>query len=174
MGQLIDDLLKLSRINRSELDRVKVDLSGLCTKVLGELARAHPERRVEVLVQPGLSVQADRRLLLVVLENLLGNAWKFTAKCADARIEVGESTSSEGERAFYIRDNGAGFDMVYRDKLFKAFQRLHSAEEFEGTGIGLAIVQRVIHRHGGRVWAEAELGQGAYFCFTLPDGETRP
>jgi PAS domain S-box-containing protein len=167
MGQLIDDLMKLSRINRSELESVPVDLSGLCRQVLDGLVQADPGRRVEVAIQPDMRAQADRHLLLVVLENLLGNAWKFTAKCQDARIEVGESADA-GERSWFIRDNGAGFEMAYREKLFQAFQRLHSMDEYEGTGIGLAIVQRIIHRHGGRVWAEAEPGTGATFCFTLP------
>jgi PAS domain S-box-containing protein len=168
MGQLIDDLLKLSRVSRSELTRQEVDLSSLCEQVLDELTRANPDRRVECSIQPGLLAQADPRLLLVVLENLLRNAWKFTTRSEYARIEVGQSSSPEGERGFFIRDNGAGFDMVYVDKLFNAFQRLHAAEEFEGTGIGLAIVQRIIHRHGGRVWAEAEVGKGATFSFSLP------
>jgi signal transduction histidine kinase len=168
MGQLIDDLLNLSRINRRELEFVAVDLSGLCRQVLGELARADPERQVQVAIQPDLQVRADHRLLLVVLENLLGNAWKFTARRQDARIEVGEAAAAGGERCWFIRDNGAGFEMAYLGKLFQSFQRLHSASDYEGTGIGLAIVQRIILRHGGRVWAEAEPGAGATFSFTLP------
>ena len=172
MGQLIDDLLKLSRVNRSEMDRMDVDVSSLCRKVLEERALADPARRVEFSIQPGLLVRADRRLLLVVLENLLGNAWKFTSKSEDAQIKVGATRSPDGARAFFVRDNGAGFDMAYSNKLFNAFQRLHTAEEFEGTGIGLAIVQRIIHRHGGQIWAEAEPGKGATFFFTLPERGT--
>lgn len=169
MGQLIDDLLKLSRINRSGLDRVEIDLSALCRKVADDLVRAHPGRNVELSIQEGMSAQADRRLLLVVLENLLGNAWKFTSKRDAARIEVREASSPEGERIYTVQDNGAGFDMAYVSKLFSAFQRLHAASEFEGTGIGLAIVQRIIHRHGGRIWAEAAPDMGASFHFTLSD-----
>jgi PAS domain S-box-containing protein len=169
MGQLIDDLLKLSRINRSELELARVDLSGLCRKVLLDLAQANPERRVQSEVQPDMVVRADRRLLLVVLENLLGNAWKFTARSEDARIEVGEAPGTGDAPAFRIRDNGAGFEMAYAEKLFKPFQRLHASDDYEGTGIGLAIVQRIINRHGGEVWGEGTPGQGAAFFFTLPE-----
>jgi light-regulated signal transduction histidine kinase (bacteriophytochrome) len=169
MGQLIDDILKLSRINRSELDRMEIDLSQMCGKILENLAREAPDRTMEIAVQPGLTVQADRRLMLVALENMLGNAWKFTSRCERPRIEVNETTSPEGDRILFIRDNGAGFDMQYVGKIFDAFQRLHSTDEFEGTGIGLAIVQRIIHRHGGRIWAEAEIERGATFFFTLPE-----
>jgi PAS domain S-box-containing protein len=168
MGLLIDDLLKLSQINRSELNMAEIDLSALCGMVCGELQRSGRERRVEVVIRPGMAARADGRLMMVVLENLLGNAWKFTARCPAPRVEAGETVSAQGERAFFIRDNGAGFDMAYAGKLFQAFQRLHSAAEYEGTGIGLAIVQRIIHRHGGRVWAEAAPGEGAAFFFTIP------
>ena len=136
---------------------------------MDELTIAASERRIEVSIQPGMSVWADPNLLLVAMENLLRNAWKFTSKRDDPRIEVVETTSLSGEPVFIIRDNGAGFDMANADKLFDAFHRLHSADEFEGTGIGLAIVQRIISRHGGNVWAEAETGKGATFFFTLPD-----
>jgi light-regulated signal transduction histidine kinase (bacteriophytochrome) len=136
--------------------------------VCGELQRSGRERRVEVVIRPGMAARADCRLMMVVLENLLGNAWKFTARCPAPRVEAGETVSAQGERAFFIRDNGAGFDMAYAGKLFQAFQRLHSAADYEGTGIGLAIVQRIIHRHGGRVWAEAAPGEGAAFFFTIP------
>ena len=169
MGQLIDDLLQMSRVSRSEVVRMKTDLSDLCRKVMDELTIAASERRIEVSIQPGMSVWADPNLLLVAMENLLRNAWKFTSKRDDPRIEVVETTSLSGEPVFIIRDNGAGFDMANADKLFDAFHRLHSADEFEGTGIGLAIVQRIISRHGGNVWAEAETGKGATFFFTLPD-----
>jgi len=168
MGQLIDDLLKLSRVGRSELNLAETSVSDLCTQVLDELTTRAPERRLEVSIQPCLSAWADPNLLQVALENLLRNAWKFTSKREGARIEVGETTASSGERVFYIRDNGVGFAMEHVGKLFNAFQRLHSASEFDGTGIGLAIVQRIINRHGGRVWAEAEPSNGATFFFTLP------
>lgn len=170
MGHLIDDLLKLSRTSRAELKAADLDLSRLCARVAGDLADLNPEREVQVAIQPGMRVRADHALMQVVLENLLGNSWKFTSKAGVPRIEVGEAVSPDGERTFFIRDNGAGFDMAFADKLFNAFQRLHSAADFEGTGIGLAIVQRIIQRHGGRIWAEAETGKGATFFFTLPDG----
>jgi light-regulated signal transduction histidine kinase (bacteriophytochrome) len=169
MGQLIEDLLKLSRVSRSELDRMEVDLSSLCGKILDDLARANPERRVDSSIQPGLSVQADPRLLRVALENLLGNAWKFTSQREIARIVIGVTPLTDGKQVFFVQDNGAGFDMQYAEKLFDAFQRLHTSKEFEGTGIGLAIVQRIIHRHGGRIWAEAETGKGTCIFFTLND-----
>jgi len=168
MGHLIDDLLKLSKTSRSELTVVDCDLSNLCSRVAADLADLNPERRVEVTIQPGMSVQADHHLMQVVLENLLGNAWKYTSKCQAPRIEVGEVVSLAGERTFFIRDNGAGFAMAFAHKLFNAFQRLHATSEFEGTGIGLAISQRIIHRHGGRIWAEAEPEKGATFFFTIP------
>jgi len=169
MGHLIDDLLKLSKANRSELMASDCDLSRLWSRVAGDLAELNPERRVEVNIQPGMLVQADQYLFQVVLENLFGNAWKFTSKCRAPRIEMGEIVSPGGERTFFIRDNGAGFDMAFVDKLFNAFQRLHATSEFEGTGIGLAIVQRIIHRHRGRVWAKGEPEKGATFFFTIPE-----
>ena len=167
MGQLIDDLLRLSRVTRSEIHPVTVDLSALAHSIAAELVKSQPERQVEFVITPGLVVNADAQLLRIVVENLLGNAWKFTSKQAAAKIEVGR-TVWQGQSMFFVRDNGAGFDMTYADKLFRAFQRLHPAMEFEGTGIGLATVQRVIHRHGGRVSAEGAVGQGATFYFTLP------
>jgi PAS domain S-box-containing protein len=168
MGQLIDDLLNLSRTSRGELALADCDLSAICGGIAGNLAAVHPDRRVQVTIQPNLQVRADPRLMQVALENLLGNAWKFTAHSSEARIQVEGRVSPDGERAFSIRDNGAGFDMGHAHKLFSAFQRLHSATEFEGTGIGLAIVRRIIHRHHGRTWAEGEPGKGATFFFTLP------
>lgn len=165
MGRLIDDLLNLSRVTRGPLRRERVDLSVMAAEVVGELQRADPARNVEFVVEDGVTAWGDARLLLVALENLLGNAWKFTSKRPGARIEFGVEKRPGG--AYYVRDNGAGFDMGYADKLFGAFQRLHSAGEFEGTGIGLATVQRIVHRHGGRVWAEGEVGRGATFYFTL-------
>jgi two-component system, NtrC family, sensor kinase len=163
MAALIDDLLALSRVTRGEFKRARVDLSALAHDIVDRLRRAAPERAVEVAVADGLESDCDGRLLAVAFENLLGNAWKFTAKRADARIEVG----SIGKRVFFVRDNGAGFDMAYASKLFGMFERLHSPSEFEGTGIGLATVKRVIRRHSGRIWAEAEVNSGATFYFTL-------
>lgn len=171
MGELIDDLLDLSRTTRQELRREVVDLSALARIVATDLQRGEPERRVEFIVSGGLSVVGDARVLRVVLENLLGNSWKFTAKKPQARVEFG-LTEYEGARAYFVRDNGVGFDMAYSGKLFGAFQRLHSSEEFEGTGVGLATVARIVHRHGGKVWAEGKVGEGATFYFTLP-GSTR-
>ena len=172
MGQLIEDLLKLSRINRNGLELTIVNMSGLCHQVVGELLRANPERQFQVVIEPGLVVRADRRMLQVVLENLLGNAWKFTARSAQPRVEVGATTRTDGSPCWFIQDNGAGFDMEYAGKLFQPFQRLHANTDYEGTGIGLAIVQRIIHRHGGEVWAEATPGLGATFYFSLPGLET--
>ena len=166
MAALIDGLLSLSRVARSELQRETVDLSVLVRQALAQLQRAAPDRSVETIVADGLAVDGDPRLLRALLENLLGNAWKFTRDRPIARIEFGASGSG-GERAYFVRDNGAGFDMAYAGKLFGPFQRLHSAAEFEGTGIGLATVQRIINRHGGQVWAEAAPGRGAAFYFTL-------
>jgi light-regulated signal transduction histidine kinase (bacteriophytochrome) len=166
MGALIDDLLSLARITRAEIRAETVDLSGLVGAIAAELQQATPGRDVELAIAPGLSAHGDVRLLRVALENLLRNSWKYTAKQPHARVEFG-STDANGARAFLIRDNGAGFDMQYVDKLFGAFQRLHSADEFEGTGVGLATVRRIITRHGGRIWAEGEVGRGATFYFTL-------
>ncbi|MDB6022607.1 MAG: sensor signal transduction histidine kinase, partial [Pedosphaera sp.] len=168
MGELIDDLLQLSRITRSEVRRAPVDLSALARSVADELRKANPERSVELLIEPDLITQADAHLMRIVLENLLGNAWKFTSQKRAARIEFRRATR-QGTRAYFVRDNGAGFDMAYASKLFGAFQRLHSTAEFPGTGVGLATVQRIIRRHGGQVWAEAEIGHGATFYFTLPN-----
>jgi len=166
MARLIDDLLMLSRVTRSELRREGVDLTALARSVLAGLQQNEPERKVELIISDGLIANGDARLLGVVLQNLLGNAWKFTGKCPMARIEVG-ARQEDGRSVFFVRDNGAGFDMTYADKLFGVFQRLHSGGEFEGTGIGLATVQRIILRHAGRVWAEGEVGRGATFSFTL-------
>jgi len=167
MGELIDNLLQLSRVTRAEMIREAVDLSALADSIVDDLRRADPERPVEVVIQPGLHVEGDAKLLRIALVNLLSNAWKFTGRQPAARIELGTVTS-DGEAAYYVRDNGAGFDMAYVSKLFGAFQRLHAASEFPGTGVGLAIVQRIVHRHGGRVWAEGAVGRGATFYFTLP------
>ncbi|MBI4498822.1 MAG: GAF domain-containing protein [Chloroflexi bacterium] len=169
MARLIDDLLMLSRVTRSELHREPVDLSALARSIVAEFQERQPKRRVTVTVADGLAAEGDARLLRVALENLLGNAWKFTSKRADARIEFGV-TRQDTTPVYYVRDNGVGFDMAYADKLFGAFQRLHSPTEFEGSGIGLATVQRVVRRHGGRIWADAAVNQGATFSFTLGEG----
>src|SRR5207244_7266580 len=166
MGTLIDDLLKLARVTRAEMRTEVVDLSGMARDIANELQRTTPARRVEFAIAPGLTARGDARLLRVVLDNLLRNCWKYTAKQPRPRVAVG-SVEGNGERAFMVRDNGAGFDMKYADKLFGVFQRLHSAAEFEGTGIGLATVRRIITRHGGRIWAEGAVDQGATFYFTL-------
>ena len=166
MGLLIDDLLKLSRITRSDLSREAVDLSALAKGVVEDFRRREPERRVTLAIQEGLTAEGDPRLLRIALENLLGNAWKFTRKKPEARIEF-SLAGRNGSQAFCVRDDGAGFDMAYADKLFTPFQRLHAAGDFEGTGIGLATVARVVQRHGGRMWAEGEVGRGAAFFFTL-------
>lgn len=166
MGGLIDDLLNLSRVTRGEMHRETVDLSGLAQMITSEIQQREPERQVEFVIADGLVARGDARLLQVVLENLLGNAWKFTAKHPRARIEFGVTRHNE-KREYFVRDDGVGFDIAYADKLFGAFQRLHSATEFEGTGIGLATVQRIIRRHGGRVWAEGAVEEGATFYFTL-------
>jgi signal transduction histidine kinase len=170
MAALIDDLLALSRVTRSELHREPMNLSAVARAALARLSNSQPERQVEVEVEDGLTDEGDERLLSVALENLLGNAWKFTAKRAPAHITFG-SFQHYGRRTYFVRDDGAGFDMAFAHKLFGVFQRLHSASQFEGTGIGLATVQRVIRRHGGRVWAEAEVGRGATFYFTLHERE---
>jgi light-regulated signal transduction histidine kinase (bacteriophytochrome) len=170
MGELIDDLLKLSQVTRAEINAVPVDLTRLAEKILTELQLHHPERMVRYRVTPDLYAHGDARLLQVVLENLLSNAWKYTSKHEQAEIEFGSLL--DGDRMiFFVHDNGAGFDMAYAGKLFGAFQRLHTATEFPGTGIGLATVQRIIHRHGGRIWAESAVDQGATFFFTLPAWE---
>jgi signal transduction histidine kinase len=166
MTALIDDLLKLSRVSRAELRRENVDLSALARGVLEELAAAHPERKVEWTVEDGLTAEGDVRLLRIALENLLGNAWKFTSRRDVAHIRFAR-VEAQGRPAFVVEDDGAGFDMAWASRLFGAFQRLHGTAEFEGTGVGLATVQRIVTRHGGRVWAEAEVDRGARFYFTL-------
>ena len=166
MSQLIDDVLHLSRVTRAEIREHEVDLSALVSLLLDRMREAEPARSVEVRVRPGITVTGDGQLLRVAIENLLENAWKFTGREPAARIEFG-MTNVAGEPTYFVRDNGAGFDMAYAERLFGPFQRLHLASEFPGTGIGLATVQRIIHRHGGRVWAEGMLGQGATFHFTI-------
>lgn len=170
MATLIDDILTLSRISRCDLVRRPVDISALARAAIERLRRADPQRVVDVVVRKGLLDDGDPQLVSVVLDNLLGNAWKFTSKRAHARIEL-DAVEENGRNVYLVRDNGAGFDMRYRDKLFGVFQRLHPADEFEGTGIGLATVQRIVHRHRGRVWAEAQLDVGTTIHFTLGGGE---
>jgi PAS domain S-box-containing protein len=166
MAQLLDDLLRLSRTTRVELRRQPIDLSSMAESILKDLAVDDPEREVAVEVEPGLVGIGDLHLIRLALQNLIANAWKFTAQREPARITVG-SARHEGQPAFFVRDNGAGFDSRYAAKLFEPFQRLHSAAEFEGSGIGLAIVQRVVARHGGTIWAESAPGEGATFFFTM-------
>jgi PAS domain S-box-containing protein len=166
MGQLIDDLLSLARVTRAEMHRSSVDLAQIARDVVEELRRQEPARVVDVAIVDTAPASGDARLLRAALENLLGNAWKFTGKTVPARIELGVQ-ERDGDRVFYVRDNGAGFDMSYAHKLFAPFQRLHEQSEFEGTGIGLATAQRIITRHGGKLWAESTAGQGATFWFTL-------
>ncbi|MHB1311483.1 MAG: ATP-binding protein [Gemmatimonadaceae bacterium] len=173
MGQLIDDLLELSRVSRTDLRREPVDLTPLADHVMEELRRRAPDRAVEFIRPDRLTAAGDPRLLRLVLQNLLDNSWKFTAHAPHARIELG-LRAGEAERCYFVNDNGAGFDMRYAEKLFDVFQRLHSEAEFHGTGVGLAIVQRIVHRHGGRVWGEGVVGAGAQFSFTLDGGPTAP
>jgi signal transduction histidine kinase len=172
MGQLIEDLLNLARVSRGTLSRRQVDLTSLARQVVIDLQQREPDRSVEVSIWDGMSADADPRLLRAALENLIGNAWKFTSKTAAPRIEVGALRDGH-QVTYFVRDNGAGFDMVYANKLFGAFQRLHAANDYTGTGIGLVTVQRIVHRHGGRIWADAQVGNGAVFYFTLPEGEGR-
>jgi PAS domain S-box-containing protein len=166
MYTLIDALLTLSRVTREEMRRDVIDLSALARSVATELQRTHPDRKVDFVIAAGIIGVGDGSLVRVALENLIGNSWKFTGRLAKARIEFG-AIDSNGSTVYYVRDNGAGFDMAYVDKLFGAFQRLHTTEEFPGTGIGLPTVQRIVRRHGGTVWAEAEINEGATFWFTL-------
>jgi PAS domain S-box-containing protein len=166
MGRLIADLLALSRVSRQDLNKRDFDLSKLAGEVIDSLIQAHPERDARVAVAPQMKANGDPGLVRIVLENLIGNAWKFTLHANPPRIEVGHE-ERDGETVYHVRDNGAGFDMNYAHKLFAPFQRLHTDREFEGAGIGLSIVQRIVARHGGRIWAEAKAGEGAAFYFTL-------
>ena len=185
MAVLIDDLLNLSRESRAEMRREPVDVTALVEKIAADLQLANPDRQIELVTAPAMTADADARMLRVVLTNLLGNAWKFSSHRDDARIEVGTAPPETAalfapaglwnpkSTVFFVRDNGAGFDMAYAGKLFGAFQRLHSQQEFEGTGIGLALVQRIIRRHGGHVWASGKVNEGATFFFTLGRSEPR-
>lgn len=167
MGTLIDDLLNLARTMRAELRRREVDLSEMAQAVVDEIVDAHPDRDVRFHIEPGMKANADPQLIRAALDNLLGNAAKFSSKTPQARVDFGRQTR-DGEVVYAVRDNGVGFDMAYAHKLFGAFQRLHSDKEFDGTGVGLANVQRIVQRHGGRIWADSQIGQGACFFFTLP------
>jgi signal transduction histidine kinase len=169
METLIEDLLKLSRVSRSELQCQRVNLSNMAESIAADLKKNDPERDAEFVIEPGLQVRGDERLLRVAFDNLLRNSWKFTGNQPHAKIEVGSSKGPP--QAFFVRDNGAGFDMAYANRLFGVFQRLHTVSEFPGTGVGLATVQRIIGRHGGRVWATGEVNRGATFYFTLPPNE---
>jgi len=167
MSDLIDALLELSHISRAAIGRHKIDLSAMATGVVDELRRRDVTRKLGAEITPDLSVEADGRLMRIMLENLIGNAWKFTANVPHPKVTIGVE-HREDERVFFVQDNGAGFDMQQADRLFTPFQRLHNAREYAGTGIGLATVRRIIERHGGRIWAEGEIGKGATFFFTLP------
>ena len=169
MAELIDDLLQLSRLSRGEMHLQRVDLGALAGTIAEELKRREPGRQVTFVVQPGLTAWGDPGLLRVALENLLDNAWKFTSKKPRATIEFGKA-EVRGATALFVRDDGAGFNAAFAGKLFGAFQRLHKERDFPGTGIGLATVQRVVHRHGGKIWAEGAVEKGATFYFTLPKG----
>ena len=174
MAEMVDALLGLSRVTRDEIRLIRLNLSQMARTIADDLHQHEPERQVEFVIAPDMAIQADKQLLHIVLENLLGNAWKFTAQCQPAHIEIGCLPSSEVEQEtessaiYFVRDNGVGFDMTHADRLFSPFQRYHSIAEFSGTGIGLATVRRIIQRHGGRVWAESAVDQGTTFYFTLP------
>ncbi|MGZ3686863.1 MAG: sensor histidine kinase [Bdellovibrionota bacterium] len=167
MGELIDGLLALSRLTRKDLTTESVDLSAMARSIISDLRKTQPDRDISISVAREMTTRGDSQLIYSVLSNLIGNAWKFTSKRTNASIEFGTTTAQEGKSCFFVRDNGVGFDMRYVQKLFGAFQRLHRSDEFEGTGIGLATTQRIIHRHGGKIWAEAALDRGATFFFTI-------
>jgi light-regulated signal transduction histidine kinase (bacteriophytochrome) len=166
MEQLIDDILRLARATRKPLASTECDLSAIARELAGELQAAEPSRQVDFKIAEGATAKGDEELLTIVLRNLLGNAWKFTNKHPQARIEFG-MTKVEGRPVYFVKDDGAGFDMQFAHKLFGAFQRLHPDEDFAGTGVGLGIVERIIRRHSGRVWAEGQIEKGATFFFTL-------
>jgi light-regulated signal transduction histidine kinase (bacteriophytochrome) len=166
MSALIDDMLNLSRVTRSAMRREQLDLSAMAQSIAAELQEAEPGRRVEFVIENDLAAVGDSQLLRTAMENLLRNSWKYTSSHQTARIEFGRSQQN-GNCPFFVRDDGAGFDPRYADRLFGAFQRLHTTREFPGTGIGLATVQRIIHRHGGEIWAEGAVEKGATFYFTL-------
>jgi light-regulated signal transduction histidine kinase (bacteriophytochrome) len=172
MGRMLDDLVAFARLSRAPIDRAPVDVSALAGGIAERLRRSEPAHAVDLVVEPGLVADADVELLEVVLDCLLGNAWKFTARRDAPRVEVGRARQSSGELAFFVRDNGVGFDPVSAAKLFGAFQKLHPRQDYAGNGIGLAKVRRIVMRHGGRAWAESRAGHGATFFFTLADAAT--
>ena len=172
MGQLIDYLLQLSRLSRAELHLQSVDLGGEAARIAEEIQRREPLRRISFTIAKPVQALVDRRLILTVLQNLLDNAWKFTSGRDDASIEFGTAPSGDAAVCCYVRDNGAGFDPAYADKLFQPFQRLHAARDFPGTGTGLASVRQIVERHSGHVWAEGAVGAGATFYFTLSGKES--
>jgi len=174
MGQLIDDLLELSRLTRREMSYTVVDLSVAAREIMAELRATQQNRQVECDIEESVVAKGDAHLLWVVLDNLLRNAWKFTENHPCAKIKLGTKQHHNGGKVYFVRDDGAGFDMAYASKLFVPFQRLHSATEFEGTGIGLATVKRIIHSHSGEVWAESAVEQGATFYFTLGQHHGKP
>jgi light-regulated signal transduction histidine kinase (bacteriophytochrome) len=167
MGRLIDDMIGLSKVSRAEMKFERIDITDLVGQIVAELRRQTQGRTVDVLVRPGMSATGDPQLVRLAFQNLIENAWKFTSRRPRATIDIGQSRDEDGVPAYYVGDNGAGFDPAYADKLFGPFQRLHTSAEFPGTGIGLATVQRIVHRHGGHIWAEGETNQGACFYFTL-------
>ena len=173
MSQLIDDLLQLSRLTRAEMHFEPIDLSTMARGIAADLQRTDAGRTVAFQIEPGVNAHGDPRLVRVLLENLIGNAWKYTSRHPTAHIAFGR-TSEGDEVVYYVRDDGAGFDLAYADKLFRPFQRLHTIEEFEGAGVGLATAQRVVRRHGGRIWADAAPEKGATFFFTLPTASAEP
>ena len=166
MSQLIEGMLKLSRITRAEIIKEEVNLVDMAQSIFDGLKYTQPDRQAELIVEPGISVNADRQLLQILMQNLIDNSWKYSGKCPDTRIEIGV-TSQGDKKVYFVKDNGVGFNMKFADKLFAPFQRFHNDREYPGTGIGLAIAQRVVIRHGGRIWAESEIGKGATFYFTL-------
>jgi light-regulated signal transduction histidine kinase (bacteriophytochrome) len=166
MGATLDGLLALSQVGKAKMTKKRVDMTALARHVIDEMRARYPSRNVSVEIAPDLETYADERLALVALEHVVGNAWKFTSKTDEPRIEIGQHVFA-GEKVFYVKDNGAGFDMSYASRLFTAFVRLHGVSEFEGHGIGLATVKRVVERHDGRVWAESQPGQGASISFTF-------
>ena len=170
MAQLIDDMLRLSQITRADMTVANVNLSEIAQSISTKIKNNFPKRKIKFTITPGLTVKADKNLLSIALENLFENAVKFTGKVPRAIIEFG-ITEKDGQKAYFVRDNGVGFDMTYANKLFKPFQRLHTVAEFPGNGIGLASVQRIIQRHGGQVWAEGKVGEGAAFYFTLEENK---
>jgi light-regulated signal transduction histidine kinase (bacteriophytochrome) len=172
MGDLIEGLVKISQVERTELRHEPVDLSRLCRRVGDLLARSDPDRNVGFIVEQGLVAEGDARLMEILVENLLGNAWKFTAKTTGPRVECG-ALQRDGHTTFYVKDNGAGFNQAHAQRLFSPFQRLHSSSEYPGTGIGLATVSRIVDRHAGRVWAEGQIDGGATVFWTLPPGTRR-